>query len=177
MKLALLVGVSVAVATGCAGITTKPLSKDPSKAASDPGIRYVQDAPFLLVYSDGKGGLNSDVLFLPDTSQKMSVHPYAVLASNKTTLNFTKGVLTSQKTTVDETIVPKAVLSALETAAGAAIKAAFNVPGERAQTELPAPFLFRILVDGETTSLVQALGPDGQALAPIRVTVSAPKEQ
>lgn len=109
------------------------------------GIRYYESAPFLLVYSDGKGGLVSKLLFLPDLTQKRTVDPYALLASNNTTLTFTTGVLTQGKTVVDETIVPKAVVGALEKAAGVALKA-FNVAGGGASGNLPPPLLFKIIL-------------------------------
>lgn len=141
------------------------------------GIRYYESAPFLLVYSDGKGGLVSKLLFLPDLTQKRTVDPYALLASNNTTLTFTNGVLTQGKTVVDETIVPKAVVGALEKAAGVALKA-FNVAGGGASGNLPPPLLFKIILKNGSARLAggKSVGSDGTPRA-IGVTVSAPNKE
>jgi hypothetical protein len=164
---------------GCAGVTMKPLPSDPAeeKKVGDHGIRYFRDAPFLLIYSDGKGGLVTEVLFLPDTTQKMSARPYAILSSNETTLKFANGVLTGQEIKVDETIVPKAVISSLEAVASSALKA-FNTAGGSAESALPAPYLFRIVVRGNELTLAgPAHLPNGRPLPPISVTISAPAEK
>jgi hypothetical protein len=162
---------------GCPGVTVKPLPSDPVEEKKVKGIRYLRDAPFLLVYSDGKGGLLSEVLFLPDTTQRMSARPYAILASNEAAFKFANGVLTGQEIKVDETIVPTAVLSSLETVASAALKA-FNTAGASADAALPAPSLFRIVVRGNRLGLAgPALLPDGRPLPPIADTISAPQEK
>jgi hypothetical protein len=161
---------------GCAGVTMKPLPSDPhaEDALGNKGIRFFRDAPFLLVYSDGKGGLTSQVLYLPDTTRKMSVRPYAFLASNETKLTFVEGVLTGQEVKVDETVVPKAALEAFETVASAALNA-FNTAGTPESALLPAPGLFRIVVRGNQVTLAgPAVLENGQPLPPIHVTISAP---
>ena len=136
----------------CAGTTVRPITADADSSAD--GIRYYEAAPFLLVYTDGKGGLVSELKFLPDTTSKRSVDPFAVLAQNSSTLTFTNGVLSQSKTVVDETTVPKAIVTALEKAAAAAMGAA-NAPGQPLiQTTLPLPRLYRIVITKIGVSLV-----------------------
>jgi hypothetical protein len=139
------------------------------------GIRYYESAPFLLVYSDGKGGLNSQLLFLPDLTQKRVIDPYSVLASNNSTLTFVNGVLTQGKTVVDETMVPKAVIGTLERAAAAMIGGAFNDAGAAPTPQLPPPQLFRIILANGSARLVGGPGIDQDGkVRMIDVTVSNP---
>ena len=42
----------------------------------------------MLVYPDGKGGLVSDLRYLPDTTRLRVIKPYAYLASNEITFTF-----------------------------------------------------------------------------------------
>lgn len=109
------------------------------------GLRYYEGAHFLIVYSDGKGGLKSEVKFLPDLTQKRSIDPYAYFAKNETTLVFTNGILTQSKSVVDETILPKAAITALEKVATAAISA-FNLAEGKPATYLPMPRIYKIIV-------------------------------
>src|SRR5882757_10510461 len=95
----------------------KAVEANTADIAAD-GIRYYEQVPYLIVYSDGKGGLKSQLLYLPDTTRKKVVHPYAWMANNNLVLTFDKGVLTEGTQTIDETIVPKA---AVEAAAAALI--------------------------------------------------------
>ncbi len=107
------------------------------------GFRYYEPAPFLFVHSDGAGGIAAEVVWLPDTTKKMSISPYAYLASNKTTLTFANGMLTEASTAVDETIIPNAVLSAIVTAG---VKAIAGSEG----SQVPVPYLFKISFDPHT---------------------------
>jgi hypothetical protein len=135
----------LALQGGCAGISAGADTE--SVEAPVDGIRYYEPAPFLLVYADGRGALKTEVLYLPDTTRKRVIDPYAVLASNNATLSFKDGTLTGTRSEVDETVVPAAVLESLKVAAVAA--AAFARPGEAALPEamLPPPALFRIVHD------------------------------
>jgi hypothetical protein len=126
------------------------------------GFRYYRSAPFLLIYTDNAGGLHSKVLYLPDTTKKMSVRPYNYLSSNKATLVFDKGKLTQAKAEIDENAIPAAVLASLEKVAKELAKAQ-----EKAKEEftVPAPYLFRIRkTHGEWTL------EGGQGSESIRVT-------
>lgn len=158
---------------GCAGTTVRPAG---TTALDDKvnGIRYYESAPFLLVYTDGKGGVISELKFLPDVTTKRSVDPFAVLAQNETTLTFTNGVLSQSKTVVDETTVPKAVVSALEKVATAAMSAADAPEGFR-QADLPLPRLYKIVISGDDISLEggEAFTTNGKSLATINATITS----
>lgn len=128
----------------CAGVTVQNQKSDPEK---DKGIRYYEPAAFILVYTDSKGGLNSELIWLPDTSQVRTLRPYAVAAKNNATFQFDHGVLTQAKSEIDTTAIPKAALAALKTTALARVSAAMNVLYDRGDEGLPAPQLFRIETD------------------------------
>ena len=154
--------------SACAGTSVKHVSEERDHEES--GIRYYEPAPFLLVYSDARGNLVSKVIIMPDLTRMRSVDPYAYFASNKTTLNFTNGILTQGKSVVDETIIPKAAFEAAKAIAGAIAGAAFDTTGGATPT-LPAPKLFRIYVDANgIAQLIEAptVGPDGEEIG-IRV--------
>jgi hypothetical protein len=172
---------ALAALSGCAGTTVEtvaiPELNAPGKLSEEQadGIRYYEAAPFLLVYTDGKGGLNSRLLFLPDLTRKKSIHPYAVLASNESTLTFTNGVLTQAKTVVDETIVPKSAVAALEKAATAALAGALNVTGVSPPSKLPPPHLYKVVIEKDSVRLVGGPGTDGSGnVRMIDVTISQP---
>jgi hypothetical protein len=156
--------------SGCAGLTVKPVGTNESKVH---GFRYYEPSPYLLVYTDNRGGLTTRLLWLPDQTKKRSARPYAYLASNDVTLSFTNGVLTQAAVTVDETIVPKAVVEALEQAAALAVKGAgFREAAAEQQNIVPPPYLFKIVVEsagpgkGRVWMLKGAQGSGG----PIKVT-------
>ena len=164
---------ALACLAGCAGTSFRPVSAKGD--AKDTGIRYYESAPFLLVYSNGRGGITSEIKFLPDVTNKRSVDPFAVLAQNDTTLTFADGTLTQSKTVVDETGVPKAIVTALEKVASAAIAAA-NAPGdEPTEADFPLPRLYKIVITAEQVSLEggKVIGADGKELHSIRAVISA----
>jgi len=156
--------------SACAGLKLESIPNDDADKAST-GFRYYDSAPFLLVHTDNKGGLTSQVLYLPDLTRKRAAAPYNYLASNKTTLTFDKGKLQQSKSVVDETIVPAAVISGLEKIATAAVKAAANAAN--AGDTIPPPMLFRIVkVQGKWgLSGGQALDPIGNET---RIRFAAP---
>jgi hypothetical protein len=164
--------------SACAGLNVTPIgtSKELDEAAH--GFRYYQPAPYLFVYSDGKGGLVSQIKYLPDTTQKMSVQPYAYLASNESTLQFDAGMLTQAAAVVDETVVPAAALDSLAKVLAAAAKAAMNVPEAANETKVPVPYLFKIVVKGNLIELKggpmngAALTQDGKEKMVIHATIA-----
>jgi len=160
--------VATTALSGCAGMTfsSDQITKDLH------GVRYYQTAPFLFVRSDGKGGLTSEIVYLPDTTEVMSVRPYAFMATNDAALTFTNGVLTEASATVDETVVPNAFVDALGKVATAAMAA--DLPAG-ADASVPPPYLFKITVDGQKITLEggAAIGTKGEQPATIKVTVSA----
>lgn len=145
---------------GCAGTTVRPISYAPGTVVSVAGkpdaevngLRYYEGAYFVIVYSDGKGGLASDVKWLPDLTRKRAIDPYTWFAKNEATLTFQNGMLTEAKSVVDETAIPKAILSAAAKIAIAS--AADKAGGDDDKTVLPRPVLYKIQVaDGKLTLL------------------------
>jgi hypothetical protein len=132
---------------GCAGVSVRTIGNDAAADKAAKGFRYYQPSPYLLVFTDNKGGLTSQILYLPDPSKKMSARPFAVVADNETSLTFESGVLKQAVVDVDETVVPKAALDALKDVLSSAVKAAgaFNIANVT-QTTAPAPSIFKIVV-------------------------------
>lgn len=160
---------AVAVAcclAGCAGVTAGPVSDDKADMA-DQGFRYYETAPFLLLYTDSKGGLKSEVLYLPDTTKLRSVRPYAWGATNNTALSFENGRLVKSSSEVDTAVIPKAVIAGLEKIATKAAAAA-----NAGSDGIPGPYLFRIHKKGDVWSLEGAIakGTDGTTDSFIRYT-------
>ncbi|MEQ1515122.1 MAG: hypothetical protein ABL931_01380 [Usitatibacteraceae bacterium] len=152
------------ILSSCAGVDFRSIPYTTADTADKEanGFRYYDTSPFLLVYTDGKGGLTSSVLYLPDTTKLRTVHPFAYGAKNDTTLTFDNGRLAQSKSVVDETVIPKAVLSALEKVGTAMAKAA-NAKEAKPEALIPTPYLFRIIYDGNKWELRGgfALGADG----------------
>ena len=141
----------------CAGMTVMsvPTAAEDAKAH---GVRYYGTSPYLLVHTDNAGGIVADLRYLPDRSKKMSAQPFNYLASNATTLQFDKGVLTTSSVEVDETVVPSAALAALKDLAIAATKVAGLQQSGTSSPEAPLPVLFKIVVDQDGPHL---WGPAG----------------
>jgi hypothetical protein len=162
--------------TGCAGIEVHVV--EPSKDDDAEGFRYYEPAHYLLVHSDGEGGLATQHLVLPDTSKLRSIELKHQGASSEATLEFKHGMLTSSELTGDATEIPKAIITAAKVALGAAAGlGAFALPGVVAEDiEAPPPALFRIIVKGSELLLYSgdAVGLDGKPMV-IRITV--PKEK
>ncbi len=166
------------VLSGCAGTTTVPITL-PEGDSEARGIRhYGELAPFVLVVPDGKGGVTTSLIYITDTSQLYSSRPYAFLSSNNTELNFDKGVIGNTKAIIDETVVPKAAIEAIKTAAAAAAKAFFDSTyAESGQVvSYPPPALFRINIksDGQIT-LRGGYGKDPSGVKRQDIKVTIPK--
>ena len=163
--------------SACAGLDVMPIGTSAELDGAARGFRYYQPAPFLFVHSDGKGGLISQIKFLPDTTQKMSARPYAYLASNESTLQFDAGMLTQAAEVVDETVVPAAALDGLAKALAASAKAAMMVPEAADEARVPVPYLFKIVVRNNVIELRggpmngAALKQDGKEKIVIRATI------
>lgn len=143
-------------ALGCAGVTYQPVS-DPPPAGQErkPGVlyddtcngfRYYQSAPYLLVYSDGKGGLGWQIQYLPDLSRKMTAQPQAFLASLNSTLTFQNGFLSDSKDVADATAVPKAVIAAVEKVVSGLAAAAGGAAAPPNSYQVPKPHLYKIVI-------------------------------
>ena len=110
---------------------------------AEKGVRYYNSAPYLLVYSDGKNGLNWQIIYLADQTRVMTADPEAVGGVTQMSLSFSSGVLTSASTTGDTTAIPKALIAAVQTALPLlAAGAGPPRPG------FPAPSLYRLVVKG-----------------------------
>jgi hypothetical protein len=135
------------IVTGCAKIIHKPVAS----ADDNNGLRYYNSSPYVLLYSNGKGGIISQIIYLPDPHSKMTASPKSFLSSIQATLEFDKGVLKSAKNTVDATVIPSAIVSAMKTAAPAFL-AAMNEPAQA--RVVPAPYLYKIIVRTDKVSFI-----------------------
>ena len=140
---AIFAAVNAMVLSSCAGIDAKMVSP----SAESDGFRYYETAPFLFIHSDGKGGLTSEIVWLPDTTQLMSIKPYAWLASNNVALTFLNGTLTEASSQGDETAVLGAGLDAIAKVLGVAAAADLT-------QQAPPPYLFKIVIKGDNISLI-----------------------
>lgn len=130
-------------ASGCvAWIDHSPV---PDKAADDQasGIRYYRASPYLLVYTNSKGGLKWQILYLPDQSEKMQAEPVVFGGRSELTMYFQNGVLSSTTEIGDTTALPKAIIAAIQSALPLLAKAA-AFSAEKAQ--VPAPYLYKMVV-------------------------------
>lgn len=165
--------------TGCAGITHKPVPYTPvseinpkpgleanSKAdEKTDGVRYYQASPYLLVYSDGKGGIGWKIYYLPDQTLKMTAKPYNFVSKVNGDMTFSNGMLTDSSADIDSAALPKGIISALEKLAPA-LMAAADLPKEKGH-QIPAPRLYKITVKDnqvilagrEGTQTVKVTGP------------------
>jgi hypothetical protein len=132
---------------GCAAYVTH----EPETATST-GIRYYENSPYLIVYSDGKGGLRWQIRYLPDQSRVMTVSPTIAGGRTEMTLHFQNGVLSTMNVVGDSTELPKAVIAAVQSAMPLLAAAGPKVDG------FPAPYLYKIVVSGETLTFVGGQG-------------------
>lgn len=163
MMRSMVLGLVCVALAGCAGLEMKDVKTAVDEQAAE-GFRYYDTSPFLLVYTDGKGGVKSELLYLPDSTKKRSIRPYAYGAKNDTTLKFENGRMVGAKAAVDETAVPVAAISALEKIATSLVKAA-----NAGNDGIPPPYLFRIASNNGKWDLYggQAVDANGQA-QPVR---------
>jgi len=150
---------SLVILAGCSATVTHTRA-----TSSSTGIRYYDSAPYLLVYSDGKGGLNWQVRYLPDQTQLMSVSPVVHGGHTEMTLYFQNGVLSSESAIGDTTEVPKAIIAAVQSVAPLL---ALGVAEGPKKSGFPAPFLYKIVVENETVTFIGGPG-NTKIQAPIK---------
>src|SRR5262245_58499900 len=92
----------------CAGCTAAVTYEHEN--AQSTGIRYYESTPYLLVYSDGKGGLKWQILYLPDQSHIMTASPKVRGGKSQMTLYFQNGALATSTVAGDTTTIPNAIL-------------------------------------------------------------------
>lgn len=150
---------------GCAGITSNE-----DTDGSSTGVRYYNSAPFLLAYSDSKGGIVTELFYWPDTTRVLSLDTTAFFAQNKTELTFEDSILITSNTEADATALPKAVITAAKGIATAALSG--NVPTAGSEKTVPAPSLYRIHYGADPedpkNKIWQLVG--GEGAVPIKTT-------
>jgi uncharacterized protein YceK len=138
----------------CSGCSSVDYGTDNPKST---GLRYYDSAPYLLVCSDGHGGLKWTILYLPDQSIVKTVTPATGWAHTEMTLNFQNGVLMTSSTMSDSTEIPKSIISAVQSALPAIAAAAAE---SSKLPSFPAPYLYKLAWDGGT---LQFIGQQGDA--------------
>jgi len=169
---AALIPLLVVASASCATVTHHRIV-DENADAADTGIRYFNTSPYLLAYSDGKGGIVSQIFYLPDPAKKMSASPKATLADVDMVMTFDRGVLTQSTETLDATEVPKAITDAVK-AFGPQLLALLNEAQKAQEHSLPAPYLYKIVVKG---SGVQFIGGQGDTDVMITLLPQTAKEK
>jgi len=155
-------GLSCVLFSGCKSTVVYA----PETSDSD-GIRYYESAPYLLVYSDGHGGLKWQIRYLPDQTRVMTASPVVHMSHTEMTLNFQNGILASSSTMGDSTQIPKALISAVQSALPLIAKAV-AAAGQQPDG-FPAPYLYKIIVNGST---VQFLGEQGDSKIQVPIPVN-----
>ena len=117
------------------------------------GIRYYQSSPYLLVYSDSKGGLRWQILYLPDQTKKMMVEPKVLGGRSELTMFFHNGILTGSSELGDTTEIPKAIVATVQSALPL-IAAALAAP----PPQVPAPYLYKLVVKKDQLAFIGGQG-------------------
>ncbi|MES2705006.1 MAG: hypothetical protein V4726_00225 [Verrucomicrobiota bacterium] len=146
---------------GCSGVSHRALDAAADKKAR--GFRYYDISPYLVVQTDGNGGLESSLKYLPDLTKLREAHPFQFLASNTSKFTFSEGVLTEGVSEGDGTAVPSAFLDAATKVAAAAVKAqAFDDPSAQRAADggnaAPKVYIFKIKQNGNTWELLGDAG-------------------
>ncbi len=138
------------------------------------GLRYYRPAPYLLVYSNGKGSLNWEIHYLPDLATKASAQPYNVWSTLQMTLKFSdKGALMSSDETADSQVVLKQLIAAAEKIAPLVAKAFLNATEapDSKLNQFPPPQLYKFVTENGVTTL------KGGSVASLDALYSTPAEQ
>ena len=143
---------AASILVGCAGVEFQEVTKENDHRVR--GLRYYDSAPYLIIQSNNQGGINSQLVYLPDTSTVMSARPYSFLATSKSSLSF-DGYFTGMQTESDATAVPEAVIKALGEVARTAVPAISGALADDDKVEpLPAPYIFKLVPEGGTIRFV-----------------------
>ena len=144
--------------------------KNAEHEAKATGVRYYRRSPYLLVHTDSRGGLIWRILYLPDPSKKMAIDLPVYASRLTTTLNFENGTLKDSTESSDATAVPVAVLAAIKEAIPAVVQGLrireTQPDAPTPPTKAPAPYLFKIVVLGNT---VELRGGPGDVTIPLPV--------
>jgi hypothetical protein len=140
----------LAILSGCAANVTHQV-----EAKGSDGIRYYLNAPYLIVYSDGKGGLQWQIRYMPDQTHVMSATPHVVGAHLEVNMQFQNGVLSNSTTQGDSTAIPRSIIAAVQNVAPMLLKALMAGPGDRG---FPAPSVYKIVVSGDDVKFIGGAG-------------------
>ena len=151
MRTSLIAVLAAAMLCGCsANIVHSPAGL----ADTGTGIRYYQASPYLLVYTNSKGGLKWQILYLPDQTKKMMAQPKAIGGHSEMTLYFQNGVLTSSTEMGDSSALPKAILAAIQSAVPLLATAGLAAEPDK----VPPPSLYKLVIEQNT---IKFYGGDG----------------
>jgi hypothetical protein len=138
--------VCILLFTGCAGVTYETITSEAMDTTAR-GLRYYDSSPYLLVQTDNQGSLKAELIYLPDLTKKRQATPYAFLATNTTSLDFQKGVVTTTISDVDTSAVPVSVVNALKGISVEALKLFDDSDpnGPAPPDRVPRVYLFKIV--------------------------------
>jgi hypothetical protein len=131
-----------------------------TSSESTTGIRYYEAAPYLLIYSDGMGGLKWQILSLPDQSHIMTATPISMLGKTQMTLSFQNGTLSSASSGGDTTAVPNAIFAAAQAAVPLIVAGVAEAKAAPVHPiGFPAPYLYKIVVNSDAGGVSFIGGP------------------
>jgi len=160
--------ITVVLAILLAGCTAEVTHQADTNDATATGIRYYESAPYLIVYSDGHGGLLWQIRYLPDQSRLMTATPKVSGAHVETTMYFQNGILASSSTVGDTTELPKAIIATIQNAIPLLAAAAEG----QTRKGFPAPYIYKLVVKDNTITF---LGGEGNTNVQVPVVYSTPQ--
>jgi hypothetical protein len=113
---------------GCADVKYYRISDDKEDAKScTSGLRYFDTSTYFLLQHDtndptGKA-FSTQILYLPDETKKNQAQVRCFLAVNTSSFTFSNAVLTDTTISTDTSVVPVAIINALESALSGAASA------------------------------------------------------
>jgi Zn-dependent M32 family carboxypeptidase len=142
----------------------------PADDESATGVRYYESSQYLLVYSDGKGGLAWQIQEMPDQTKKRVATPTQIWSKLETKLTFSNGVLATSKDVATASTIPKAVIAAVEKVVST-LAPAIAAEKEANEYRVPAPLLYKIVYVSPTE--IQFIGGKTK---PDKINVTLPLE-
>lgn len=145
-----LAAAAAAVLCACsAGVTYERATDDGT------GIRYYEPSPYLLIYSNAKGGLKWQIVYLPDPTKLMMATPWVYGGRTEMTLYFHNGMLAGSTQVGDTTELAKSLVAAAQAALPLLAAAAAAPP------TVPAPYIYKMVVNGDNVSFIGGEGAPG----------------
>jgi hypothetical protein len=167
-----LLGGFLALLGGCLRVTHRPLPPgDLTEDVTARGIRYYGTSLYLLLHSDGEGGVVTRLLELPDVTRKTSLEVEGVFGSVDLQLRLRDGALTESDERLRNDVLALTLMEAAGSIAQSAASGMYRGdPASMREHQLPPPSLYKIVARG---SHLELLG--GQGDAPIRVPLPRSK--